>query len=128
MAILSELFIDTELDELDLISVAESLATTGLSPCEIQRIYEDDVSPACFWIGSVGPWPSIDLDALIQRIERQRTSILLKIVRNLFGSHLTSVLTSTTSEDFKRVQHYLEHPEFMRTKAETIRRDKGYID
>jgi hypothetical protein len=127
MAILSELFVDTELDELDLISVAESLATTGLSPCEIQRIYEDDVSPACFWIGSVGPWPSIDLDALMQRIGKQRTSILLKAVRSIFGSRLTAVLTSTTREDFDKVKHYLEHPSEMRTKAEAMRRERGCI-
>lgn len=127
-AILSELFVDTELDELGLISIAESLATTGLPSHEIQRIYEDEVSPACHWIGPVGPWPSIDLDALMQRIEKQRTSVLLKAVRSIFGSRLTAVLTSSTREDFDRVKHYLEHPGEMQTKAEAIRRERGYID
>lgn len=127
-AALSNLFVDTDLDELGLISIAESLSTTGLPLREIQRIYEDEVSPACYWIGPVGPWPSIDLDALMQRIEKQRNSILLRTARRVFGSRLTAVLTSTTRDDFDKVEHYLAHPSEMQTRAEAIRRERGYID
>jgi hypothetical protein len=45
---LSGLFLDTDLDERDIASIAHQLRATGIQNDELERIYEEEVAPACW--------------------------------------------------------------------------------
>jgi hypothetical protein len=45
---LSQLFLDTRLDDRDVEAIATQLRATGFSVDELQRMYEEEVAPACW--------------------------------------------------------------------------------
>jgi hypothetical protein len=45
---LSDLFLDTDLDERDIASIARTLRATGIQNDELERIYEQEVAPVCW--------------------------------------------------------------------------------
>lgn len=72
---ISQLFLDTDLDEFDLKSIARELLATGLPVDVLQRIYETEVAPACWRNLSAAPggvWTAFDGEALSAEIERSR--------------------------------------------------------
>lgn len=70
---ISRLFLDTELDEQDLDTIARDLRATGYSAHELQRIYEEEVAPVCWRNLCVlpgGVWTGFDRDWLAHAIEK----------------------------------------------------------
>ena len=72
--LLSELFLDTELDDDAIAAIARDLRATGLGVAELERIYEDEVAPAC-WRNALavpgGVWTGFDRDWLVAEVQRR---------------------------------------------------------
>ncbi|WP_431051574.1 DUF7079 family protein [Roseateles sp. L2-2] len=104
---ISQLFLDTELDELDLKSIARELLATGLPVDELQRIYETEVAPAC-WRNlrtmPGGVWTGFDREALIAEIERSRISASSL---NFWQRWKVSRWTSSTRADWMHLRQLL---------------------
>lgn len=68
---LSELFLDTALDDADIASIARRLRETGIPARELEYIYEQEVAPAC-WRNQTavpgGAWTSFDEKWLVEAI------------------------------------------------------------
>jgi hypothetical protein len=71
--LLSELFVDTQHTQQDLLDIGRSLRETGFSVDEVETILRREVAPVCGrWMtypGAVGPWPMFDAQDLKTRIE-----------------------------------------------------------
>jgi hypothetical protein len=119
--ILSELYIDTEYEELDVASIAERLHATGLGLTEIERIYYDEVAPVCNWsLGTVGPWPAIDRQWLHSEIERRANSWTRKLPEFMQDVR-RRWKTSMTKRDWEVVRMYLLHPAHLKTELVRLR-------
>ena len=74
---LSELFLDTELDDADIAAIARRLDATGFSVPELERIYEQEVAPVC-WRNlralPGGAWTGFEQKWLVEAIQRHRAS------------------------------------------------------
>ena len=72
--LLSDLFVDTSLQEKDLRAIGRALRETGASPDETERVLRTEVAPVCgrgmLYGGAVGPWPAFDAVELKRDIER----------------------------------------------------------
>ncbi|OWQ48861.1 hypothetical protein CDL60_02940 [Roseateles noduli] len=70
---ISQLFLDTERDELDLKSIARELLASGLPVDELQRIHDTEVAPAC-WRNlralPGGVWTGFDAQSLHEAIRQ----------------------------------------------------------
>lgn len=68
---LSDLFLDTTLDDADIASIARRLHQTGIAVADLERIYEDEVAPVC-WRNLTavpgGEWVGFSRDWLVARI------------------------------------------------------------
>lgn len=73
-AALSELFLDTELDELDRTRIAEVLSRSGYARAEIEAILYDEVYPILIWNlrSAAGVWDGFDQAWLEERILARR--------------------------------------------------------
>lgn len=96
-AALSELFLDTELDESDLARIVQVLATTGLEADELERIFTDELEPVLASNLDVpaGEWRGFDVDWLEAQIrQRKAQGTLVKAlghgVRALSGASAAS--------------------------------------
>ena len=71
---LSDLFLDTELGELERDGLARVLAALGYTPEELRAILRDEVYPVCApnLLAVTGNWSGFDLDWLEPRILRRR--------------------------------------------------------
>ena len=107
---LSDLFLDTELDDADIAAIARQLRATGFTVDELERIYEEEVAPAC-WRNLVvvpgGEWTSFQKVWLVDAIQRHRRNPGL-----LHGVPLVKRLrvkrwTGLTREDWARVKQQL---------------------
>lgn len=69
---LSDLFLDTELQEMDYLYIARVLAESGYANPELQRTLEQEVFPVCIGslISLVGEWAGFSLDWLEEKILR----------------------------------------------------------
>lgn len=67
---LSELWLDTELDEKDLERIAAVLAQSGLSIAELRDVYLVEVAPAVYrnLLDPAGVWEGFDETGLTERI------------------------------------------------------------
>lgn len=77
--VLSELFLDTSLDERDYDRIAEVLSRSAFSRAEIERILRDEVSPAfvrnLFSVaGEWQPWSEDEVHAIMERSLEQQSS------------------------------------------------------
>ena len=77
---LSELWLDTELDDGDLAAIAGTLAISGLAVAELEAIYLLEVAPVVWgntW-ATAGVWAGFDVDWLFEgcrRNQRRRQSL-----------------------------------------------------
>ncbi len=71
---LSELFLDTALDDGDIAAIARQLRATGLGLRELEHIYEEEVAPVC-WHNLLalpgGAWTGFRKEALVRAIVTQ---------------------------------------------------------
>lgn len=71
---LSELFLDTSHDDADIAAIAHRLRATGLPVDEIERIYEEEVAPAC-WRNLCalpgGAWAGFERSWLVDAVRRE---------------------------------------------------------
>jgi hypothetical protein len=72
--LLSDLFVDTTLQERDLRTLGRLLREAGARPDETERVLRTEVAPVCGrWMlyggGAVGPWPAFDAVELKRDIE-----------------------------------------------------------
>ena len=104
---ISQLFLDTELDELDLKSIARELAATGLPVEELQRIYEAEVAPAC-WRNlralPGGVWTGFDGQSLDEAIRQHR---IRNSILTLWQRWSIRRWTASTRDDWSRVMKAL---------------------
>lgn len=100
---ISQLFLDTELDELDLKSIARELTETGLPVEELQRIYETEVAPAC-WRNlralPGGVWTGFDRQSLGEAIRQHR---IQNSIPTLWQRWSVRRWTASTRDDWSRV-------------------------
>lgn len=103
-AVLSELFVDRELDARELAVLSERLRATRLSIAEIERIYFDEVAPVLHLNlqTPAGEWSGFDQTWLQQEIEKRarRPALLPRALRRRW-------VTRTTNGDFARVRDAL---------------------
>jgi hypothetical protein len=119
--ILSELFIDTALDELDLAHLAEWLLATDLSLTEIEHIYQDEVAPVCSGnFAPIGPWPAFDFDWLHAEIER-RSSSWTRRLPSAWQMVRRRWHTCGTKENWRIVRHHLQEPARLHSKLVRLR-------
>jgi hypothetical protein len=71
--VLSNLFLDTELDDAAIEAMARDLRATGFTPAELQHLYEHEVAPVC-WRNLLvlpgGEWAGFDEASLAQAIQQ----------------------------------------------------------
>ncbi|MDA9918501.1 hypothetical protein N9D37_01250 [Erythrobacter sp.] len=87
--VLSDTFLDTELDERRYAEIAESLLSSGYSLHELERIYRGDVAPAFvlnLW-GVAGEWQGWTEESVRSRVLRKRTSVLARFASRIFGGN-----------------------------------------
>ncbi|WAC75382.1 hypothetical protein OU995_12055 [Roseateles sp. SL47] len=106
---IARLFLDTELDDLDLKAIANDLRATGLQPSDLQRIYETQVAPACWRnLRAVpgGAWAGFDEAALTDAINRHR------VTESQAGGFLQRLRmrrwTADTRDQWTRVLQFVE--------------------
>lgn len=108
---LSELFLDTELDDADIASIARRLRSTGLSTSELEQIYQEEVAPVCWRNAQAVPggvWTQFDPGWLVEAIERHRRNenVLLRIP--LMKRLCVKRWTALTHADWIRVKASLK--------------------
>ena len=107
---LSELFLDTELDDADISAIARRLDATGFSVPELERIYEQEVAPVC-WRNlralPGGAWSGFEKKWLVEAIQRQRGS--RGVLDRLPGVSRLRLrrLTALSRVDWERVKQLL---------------------
>ena len=105
-AALSELFLDTELDERDFERLCRTLIECGLSVAELERIYREEVAPVLHAnLKSVaGAWSGFDIDWLESQIRNRpapgRTPILARLRRRW--------ILRETRQDWERLRKMVE--------------------
>jgi len=107
---LSELFLDTELDDGEIAVIARELRSTGFSVAELERIYEEEVAPAC-WCNLLavpgGVWTGFNERWLVETIpqyqQRSRFLDALPFLRRLRIRRWTRL----SRTDWERVKHLL---------------------
>jgi hypothetical protein len=74
---MSNLYLDNEIDNIDLLLVAEELANTKLSFREMDEIFYTEVHPVLCWNFTVpaGVWGSFDKKHLVQLIREYKKKI-----------------------------------------------------
>ena len=75
---ISDLFLDSELDEEDFVSINRRLRETGLSWEELDRIYAEEVAPAVYKnlrIVPGGVWGAFNIDELESKIDKNEERI-----------------------------------------------------
>ena len=97
-AALSELWLDTELEEDDLRRIAEAMRRSGYSVGELRDIYLFEVAPVVFpnLLSVAGEWAGFDrewLAAEAARRARRRTPILRLLVRLGIGRRAMTFAT-----------------------------------
>ena len=105
---LSDLFLDTSLDERDIASIARRLRATGFAVGELERIYEEEVAPVCS--GNLtalpgGVWSGFDHEWLVTAIRDRPASLADRLpwLRRLQVRRWTQL----TRDDWQRVRRLI---------------------
>jgi hypothetical protein len=117
---ISELFADTEQDALSLATIAERLLDTGIPPEALEKIYAEDVAPACHASAPIGVWPSFDIDWLNQTIARNQTKTRA-FLPSLLVNWQRKRATRSTIEQWRIIRNHLAAPEQLRQNVEQLR-------
>lgn len=107
---LSDLFLDTGLDEAAIAAIARQLRGTGFSLQALERIYEDEVAPACWRNLTVlpgGEWSGFSPDWLAQAIQRERRRGAWLGRLPWLRRRQVSRWTRDTRADWERVKRHL---------------------
>ncbi|OBY60990.1 hypothetical protein [Pseudomonas sp. AU12215] len=105
---LSELWLDTELDEADLATIASTLAISGYPPEELEAIYRLEVAPVVWsnsWV-TAGVWDGFDPDWLFEgcrRNQKRRYSLWHRGRCRL----LRKAMTAAVEEDWRKIRAQL---------------------
>ena len=105
---LSELWLDTELDEADLATIASTLAISGYSPDELEAIYRLELAPVVWsnsWV-TAGVWDGFDPDWLFEgcrRNQKRRYSLWHRGRCRL----LRKAMTAAVEEDWRKIRAQL---------------------
>lgn len=104
---LSDLWLDTELQNYDHQHIAEILASSGYSFDEIEEIFSEEVAPVVYGnlYTAVGVWDGFDLDWLykeiIKNLKKQETNFIYRTwVKSGAGKF---VMTKMVQEDWKKI-------------------------
>jgi hypothetical protein len=116
--VISDLFIDTEHDEMSLIAIAEALVETGFSIDKLEQMYSDDIAPVCFWLSPAGPWPAIDQAWLRTEIEKNKKRHALLSLNYQLRKTLG---TRFARENWERVKAYVSNPQRLTAEASRLR-------
>lgn len=108
--LLSELFLDTELEDDAIAGLARELRATGFSVAELERIYEEEVAPVC-WRNALalpgGVWTGFDRDwlvsAILERRERRRVWVRIPWLQRLLARRRTAY----SRADWNRLRDHL---------------------
>jgi hypothetical protein len=102
---LSDLFLDTELQDLHFRYIARVLAESGYDDQEVQKILHHEVAPVCLpsLMSLTGAWAGFPLDWLEERILRNDGSELPASLQPLYDKTLKSVI----APDWQKVQAVL---------------------
>ncbi len=108
-AAISELFLDTELDDADHRRIASTLASSPYGADELQRIYAEEVAPILHWNLKVpaGVWGAFDLEWLSESIAtrvRKRRPISRLLAALGISTYL---VTLGTRDDWFAVMSYV---------------------
>ncbi|MCX4028492.1 hypothetical protein H0A36_14155 [Endozoicomonas sp. SM1973] len=93
-SIISELFLDNQLRDLDLNHIAKELLKTSFTEKELNEIFYYDVAPICFMNlqNVAGEWEGFDKEWLFSEIQKNRNKnqiifrLKCKLLRSLYGS------------------------------------------
>lgn len=107
---LSDLFLDTDLDEADIASIAARLRATGIGVEELERIYVEEVAPVC-WRNlrtlPGGAWSGFEPSALRGAIEAHLQHPPLLHRWDTLHRLRTARWTADTRADWGRVRRLL---------------------
>ena len=102
---LSELWLDTELDEADLATIASTLAISGYPLDELEKIFRLEVAPVVWsnsWV-TAGVWDGFDPDWLFdgcRRNQKRRYSLWHRGRCRL----LRKAMTAAVEEDWRKIR------------------------
>ncbi len=120
---ISELFVDTEQDELSLVSIAERLLGTGIDANELDRMFRDEVAPACANHAPIGVWPAFDLGDLKRRIEQHRSG-WRKALPRVLRDHMRAKAASQAETQWQQVLQFVRDPPLLSKTAARLRDEK----
>jgi hypothetical protein len=104
---LSELWLDTELQDRDLQAIAEVLRASGYSVAELREIYRNEVAPVVYenLRAPAGAWAGFDPKWLCAEAEKwaQNRSRTARLKRRL----LRRTMTAATQEPWDRLERLL---------------------
>ena len=105
---ISELFLDTALDQADFLRLRDTLRAARLSPAELDGIYYDELAPILYrnLNTPAGAWSGFDaawLEQEIQRVARRPGFPPLRGLRRLF-------VTRSTIKDWRRLRALVTAP------------------
>lgn len=105
---LSELWLDTALDDDDLAAIARTLSISGFSVAELEAIYRLEVAPVVWantWVVA-GAWEGFDPDwlfAACRRNQQRRYSLRYRLRCRL----LRRAMTAAVEEDWRKIRAQL---------------------
>ena len=125
-ALIARLFVDTEHDALDLVSIAEQLVETDFDPQLLDQIYRNDVAPVCASSALIGVWPDFDLDWLNEKIDsnsRTKPGWLAGIFRALRALRALrgGSATDSTEAQWSQIIAYVQSPKALAEAAKKLR-------
>lgn len=103
---ISDLFLDTELQDFNYQSIALRLRKTGFSVDELDRIYTEEVAPALYnnLNATAGVWTAFDPVWLDEKIDRNKGWIRLLKKSHLAWHWYEKWITRDTIADWNRVR------------------------
>jgi hypothetical protein len=109
---ISELFLDTELQESNYEYIARVLRETDLPLDELERIYQEEVAPALYRNLNVtaGVWAGFDQDWLAGKIKQKKKWIEFFKKNHTIWNFYKAWVTRDTVADWKRIRKALEIP------------------
>jgi hypothetical protein len=119
---ISNLFVDTEIDELDRIGIAEALVFTGLNAAELDRIYYEEVAPVCNQnYVTTGVWPAFDQQWLNDAIEKQKNSWAHRWLPVAIQNVRRKWHTQSSLADWEKIRNYVADPQHLQSEAKRLR-------
>jgi hypothetical protein len=106
---ISDLFLDTELQDSNYQSIARRLLESGLPLTELDRIYSEEVAPALHKNLNVaaGVWTAFDASWLDERIDRKKGMIRILKKSGIAWFWYEKWVTRDTISDWNKVREML---------------------